>query len=578
MSSSHQNGKIGKGSPSVRKTELCKQFTATVRDDPLPLPRPARAASADFVRMRRHSMVPVESVVVSTVELDEEKRFRRRGSMPSNGNFDDSSKINNSDNNNDFDPRGNRIQKFMTKQESEAKLRSSLASLSDYNDGSEKIQRLRDRFSQSRRSLTMGSPRSLSGSRRSLVSGGRKSTGGRGQKLKGSDTASQETPKLPRAKSDDDVSVDQNSSTGPRRSTKSIPIKRVSRQATTRRRKYGMQREQMIESLAWFSFHAPRSVLEDLTAHELQLREKHRNHNCRMEDVSKASSDVCISLNLSDDVPDDGSLSSLSDEDIDESTAIESTCRSNDGTRSESLFMHQPGLSKSIMALPKSVARDCALLFVDITGFTKLSTLLDVESLSKVINYYFDLIISEVVRHGGDILKFAGDAFFAEWRATDNEESNRQSNDALANLNSSLAQSTRVRLGDALSNTSRLASCVSAAAKCASEIVRKYSDFHVTSSRDVSISFGGENHSRNEAMLNVHCGIGVGHLVGLHVGDDREGRDEDAVELRREYLFLGDPIEQVRAERTVLSAMTHPMSQIVLLSPTIGVHCSRISS
>jgi class 3 adenylate cyclase len=542
-SGSIQNGKIGKGNSGMTKKSDSKQFTTTIRDDPLPLPRPVRAASADFVRMRRHSMIPVESVVVSK-EPQEHQRARRRESMPGNGNFDDCNNRKD-DNNNDFDAKGNRIQKLMTKQESEAKLRSSLASLSEYNDGSEKIQRLRDRFSQSRRSLTMGSPRSLSGSRRSLVSSSRKSVGGRGQKLKGSsDTASQETnPRIPRTKSEDDMSMDQSFSTGPRLSTKSIPIKRVSRHATSRRKKYGIQREQMIESLVWFSFHTPRSVLEDLTANELELKDKQR-HACRMEDVSKASGDVCISLSLSDATPDDGSLSSLSDEDLDEATAIEST-RSHDGTRSESAFVQQHGMSKYIMALPRNVARDCALLFVDITGFTKLSTLLDVESLSKVINYYFDLIISEVVRHGGDVLKFAGDAFFAEWRATDNEESKRSPNDALANLNSSLAQSSRVQSGDAPSPSSRLAACVSAAAKCASEIVRKYSDFHVTSSRDVSISFGGENQSRNDAMLNVHCGIGVGHLVGLHVGDYREGREEDAVELRREYLFLGDPIEQV---------------------------------
>jgi hypothetical protein len=51
-------------------------------------------------------------------------------------------------------------------------------------------------------------------------------------------------------------------------------------------------------------------------------------------------------------------------------------------------------------------------------------------------------------------------------------------------------------------------------------------------------------------MLNVHCGIGVGHMLGLHVGDYREddgdeGQEDNAVELRREFLFLGDPINQV---------------------------------
>ena len=42
------------------------------------------------------------------------------------------------------------------------------------------------------------------------------------------------------------------------------------------------------------------------------------------------------------------------------------------------------------------------------------------------------------------------------------------------------------------------------------------------------------------ATLNVKCSVGVGHIVGIHVGDDIS---------RREYLILGDPIRQVaRAE------------------------------
>jgi class 3 adenylate cyclase len=39
-----------------------------------------------------------------------------------------------------------------------------------------------------------------------------------------------------------------------------------------------------------------------------------------------------------------------------------------------------------MISLPKDVRRRSALLFVDMSGFTKLSTILDVESLSKVIN------------------------------------------------------------------------------------------------------------------------------------------------------------------------------------------------
>jgi hypothetical protein len=87
-----------------------------------------------------------------------------------------------------------------------------------------------------------------------------------------------------------------------------------------------------------------------------------------------------------------------------------------------------------------------------------------------------------------------------------------------------------------------VSTCVWQAAVCAASIVKKFSDFQVAAPLE-SFKNG------HEPMLNVHCGIGAGNMVGLHVGDYREDDDErqedEAVELRREYLFLGDAIDQV---------------------------------
>uniref|UniRef100_A0A7S4W7A5 Guanylate cyclase domain-containing protein n=1 Tax=Ditylum brightwellii TaxID=49249 RepID=A0A7S4W7A5_9STRA len=136
-----------------------------------------------------------------------------------------------------------------------------------------------------------------------------------------------------------------------------------------------------------------------------------------------------------------------------------------------------------------------ALLLVDISGFTRLSTLLDVESLSNAINTYFELLITQVEMFGGDVLKFAGDAFFAEWRDEDNDDDD-------------------------------LEEAVCIAASCGWSITQKYSGYAVPGL------------SSEVALLDVHCGIGVGELATLHVGDNTS---------RREFLFLGDPIDQVSA-------------------------------
>lgn len=109
------------------------------------------------------------------------------------------------------------------------------------------------------------------------------------------------------------------------------------------------------------------------------------------------------------------------------------------------------------------------LLFIDISGFTAMSTLLPVNDLSIVINSYFSAILRLVSRHGGDTLKFAGDAVFATFPAREQLGLPPHADDAAGN---------------------RLA----LAALCADAIVQELSDYKPPMF-DV------------EARLNVHCGV-----------------------------------------------------------------------
>ena len=305
-----------------------------------------------------------------------------------------------------------------------------------------------------------------------------------------------------------------------------------------------VRKDRIIESLVWFSFHIPRTVLEDLIAHELEVwKSEHSNllqkSNSR-SGLSKRNrkgmkSLPTISGHGANEEDDEGSLSSLSDEGEGGKSQVFAS------SFSEDLIMREGSKIGSAIKLPKAFDRQAAILFVDMSGFTKLSTVLDVESLSKVINSYFDMIVSDVINHGGDILKFAGDAFFAEWRVVENKEGDDEPNQSrksnpLSDLNASLV-SINEMCWDDNDDVPPISNCVMMASKCASSIVKKFSDYRVTA----AVNRG----STSEAMLNVHCGVGVGSLVGLHVGDYKEGEEEDAVELRREFLLLGEPIDQV---------------------------------
>lgn len=79
-------------------------------------------------------------------------------------------------------------------------------------------------------------------------------------------------------------------------------------------------------------------------------------------------------------------------------------------------FLNQNGEESSFISanspLPSIMRFHGALLFVDISGFTILSQRLPVDELRKHINGYFKKILDIVLKHGGDVIKFAGDAIF----------------------------------------------------------------------------------------------------------------------------------------------------------------------
>ena len=107
------------------------------------------------------------------------------------------------------------------------------------------------------------------------------------------------------------------------------------------------------------------------------------------------------------------------------------------------------------------------------------------------------VLVSHISDFNGDIQKFAGDALFAEFRATPD---------------------------------CPLSKCAELAAACAAALVRDCADFPVSAVCGLLDTDDGI-----PASLNVHCGLGIGEMAGLHIGDN---------ENRREYMYLGNPIKQ----------------------------------
>jgi class 3 adenylate cyclase len=143
------------------------------------------------------------------------------------------------------------------------------------------------------------------------------------------------------------------------------------------------------------------------------------------------------------------------------------------------------------LAPPETESYPASLLFADISGFTPLTEKLaqsgsrGVEQLTQYLNDYFGQMISIIFNHGGDIVKFAGDALLAVWPTT---------------------------------SEGGLPYATSIAAQCA-----------------LTMQEHLHNWDADGVPLTLHIGIGAGVIHGLHVG---------GISNRMEFLIAGAPLEQ----------------------------------
>ena len=180
---------------------------------------------------------------------------------------------------------------------------------------------------------------------------------------------------------------------------------------------------------------------------------------------------------------------------------------------------------------PLSVSRPCmspyvgCLLFVDISGFTALSERLSqqgshgLELLTEHLNRYFTLIIDTIHQHGGDVVKFAGDAllclFAQQWTGGGGQEDEWRSevglggeDGHLSSLSASIPRAARTALTLHTHRASRCALAIHSALDFYSPIP--------------------------SSTLRLHSALSSGLVYGLHVGGCRD---------RWEFVLEGDPLQ-----------------------------------
>jgi adenylate cyclase len=84
-------------------------------------------------------------------------------------------------------------------------------------------------------------------------------------------------------------------------------------------------------------------------------------------------------------------------------------------TLAEVYVGHDPGrrVCSGMIALGQVISIEGAIWFSDINGFTKLSEALTASELVASLNAYYQEIVSAIYQHGGEVLKYIGDAVLA---------------------------------------------------------------------------------------------------------------------------------------------------------------------
>src|SRR5206468_444192 len=76
-----------------------------------------------------------------------------------------------------------------------------------------------------------------------------------------------------------------------------------------------------------------------------------------------------------------------------------------------------PGAKPVARQAPAAERRLVTVLFADLVGFTTLSESRDAEEVRELLTRYFDTSRTLIVRYGGNVEKFIGDAVMAVWGA-----------------------------------------------------------------------------------------------------------------------------------------------------------------
>lgn len=186
------------------------------------------------------------------------------------------------------------------------------------------------------------------------------------------------------------------------------------------------------------------------------------------------------------------------------------------------------------IAKPQIDRFPAAVIFIDISGFTTLTEILvksgpdGLEALTAILNAYFGQIVDLILKYGGDVLKFAGDALLAVWPVQEAE----------LNLHKQTLQACQCAL-----------------------VIQDFSQSY-TATSDVSLA--------------LRIGVGAGNVAIAHIG---------GVYKRWEHAITGAPLGQIRLTQNlaqpgqvILSPAAHTLVQYQCIGTTVDNGCWHLTA
>lgn len=204
----------------------------------------------------------------------------------------------------------------------------------------------------------------------------------------------------------------------------------------------------------------------------------------------------------------------------------------------EALHMFKSGVVRRLTEPLVMEPCECVVMWIDICKYTRLGERVSAKELGRAISNYFGILIEIISRHGGDVLKFCGDALLVSFRSREDilVEDLEEGEDAVRQAHEAEAMSA-CRCAIEIQEVVYRVSLSSIASGQPEVEMSPRVSINGRESVPAKHQQGPQYQSLASVPINVKVMVALGNIHAMFVGGAQD---------RWEYLILGEPFKQLR--------------------------------